>query len=364
MPRILVIDDEATLREAIVDQLQFEGMDVIVAADGREGVEQALRNIPDAIICDISMPELDGYEVLQILRGYPQTATIPFIFLTARAAHKYQRQGMELGADDYLVKPFTKNELLAAVRARLDRHETYYRDLENARKALMHAIKHELRTPLTGIVVANDLIEQNLNNMDPQYLQNLSQIIRSGSQRLQHVVEQIVWKLQIDSSALTAGLIAEKGYPLFLNDLIRISVTTARKYALHNKDLPIEFDDNDFLVSIFCMRDALKVAFSEIIINALSFSNPNGTVRIKGSHDNKIVTVVVADEGRGMPQPMINNAFEPFTQINREKYEQQGVGLGLWLARSIVALHNGQIVIESIEGKGTSVSISLPVSEG
>lgn len=363
MPKILVIDDEATLREAIADQLQFEGLDVLVAADGKEGVEQALKNSPDAIICDISMPELDGYEVLQILRGYPQTATIPFIFLTARAAHKYQRQGMELGADDYLVKPFTKNELLAAVRARLDRRNTYFRELEGAKKALMHAIKHELRTPLTGILVANDLIEQNINTMDPQYLQSLTQIIRSGSQRLQHVVEQIVWKLQLDTGGLTPELVAEKGYVLLLSDLIRIAIANARKYALNNSDLAIEFDDADFMVSVFCIRDALKVAFSEIIINALMFSNPDGKVMITAQRSNGSILITITDQGRGMPTPLIPDAFEPFTQLDRETFEQQGIGLGLWLARALIDIHKGTVNIQSKERVGTSVHISLPISQ-
>jgi signal transduction histidine kinase len=319
--------------------------------------------VPDAIICDISMPELDGYEVLQILRGYPQTATIPFIFLTARAAHKYQRQGMELGADDYLVKPFTKNELLAAVRARLDRRNTYFRELEGAKKALMHAIKHELRTPLTGILVANDLIEQNINTMDPQYLQSLTQIIRSGSQRLQHVVEQIVWKLQLDTGGLTPDLVAEKGYVLLLSDLIHLAIGSARKYALNNSNLPIEFNDADCMVSVFCIRDALKVAFAEIIVNALMFSNPEGVVSITAKQSDGYIAVTITDQGRGIPAPLIEGAFEPFTQLNRDTFEQQGIGLGLWLARALIQIHKGAITIQSREGTGTSVHVSLPISE-
>ena len=115
---ILVIEDEAGLREEIVSWLRFEDHHVIAAENGRQGVELAVVNTPDLIISDIMMPEMDGYEVLRVLQAEPSTALIPFVFLSAKADRRSVRYGMDLGADDYLTKPFTREELLNAINAR------------------------------------------------------------------------------------------------------------------------------------------------------------------------------------------------------------------------------------------------------
>ncbi len=124
MTMILVIEDEAPIRDKIVTVLKYENYDVIDAANGREGVVLAQENRPDLIICDVLMPDLNGYSALQALRKDPDTSVIPVIFLTAAASRAEMRKGMELGADDYITKPYTVVELLAAVRTRLERQET------------------------------------------------------------------------------------------------------------------------------------------------------------------------------------------------------------------------------------------------
>ena len=124
MTMILVIEDEAPIRDKIVTVLKYENYDVIDAANGREGVVLAQENRPDLIICDVLMPDLNGYSALEALRKDPDTSVIPVIFLTAAASRAEMRKGMELGADDYITKPYTVVELLAAVRTRLERQET------------------------------------------------------------------------------------------------------------------------------------------------------------------------------------------------------------------------------------------------
>jgi DNA-binding NarL/FixJ family response regulator len=123
MKRILVIEDEPQTRANLATILDMEGYKAITAANGRLGIERATAELPDLILCDVSMPEMDGYAVLQALRGQPATAGIPFIFLTAKGDKKEQRAGMNLGADDYLVKPTSATDLLAAIAARLAREQ-------------------------------------------------------------------------------------------------------------------------------------------------------------------------------------------------------------------------------------------------
>ncbi|MES2809479.1 MAG: response regulator [Bacteroidota bacterium] len=127
--KVLIIEDNDDIRENVVEILALAGYDVHDASNGKTGVELATKTLPDIILCDIMMPELDGYGVLYMLNKNPDTATIPFIFLTAKAERVDLRKGMEMGADDYLTKPFDDMELLNAIEVRLKKKEqqqTYY----------------------------------------------------------------------------------------------------------------------------------------------------------------------------------------------------------------------------------------------
>jgi DNA-binding response OmpR family regulator len=124
MTKILVIEDELPIRSKIETILEYEGYDVLGAGDGIEGVKLAQAETPDLVICDVLMPEMNGYGALSALRSNANTAAIPVIFLTAAASRADMRKGMELGADDYITKPYTVDELLTAVRTRLLRRDT------------------------------------------------------------------------------------------------------------------------------------------------------------------------------------------------------------------------------------------------
>ncbi|MET4108326.1 response regulator [Hymenobacter sp. UYP22] len=121
MKTILLIEDSEFIRENTAEILELAGYAVLTAENGKLGVEQALARRPDLVVCDIMMPVLDGYGVLQIFNQHPQLSGVPFIFLTAKTERTDQRRGMELGADDYLTKPFDETELLSAIRGRLGR---------------------------------------------------------------------------------------------------------------------------------------------------------------------------------------------------------------------------------------------------
>jgi CRP-like cAMP-binding protein/CheY-like chemotaxis protein len=121
--KVLVIEDNNDIRENVVEILELAGYSVEAASDGRTGVDMALKNVPDIILCDIMMPELDGYGVLYLLNKNPETTAVPFIFLTAKAERVDLRKGMEMGADDYLTKPFDDIELLNAIESRLKKKE-------------------------------------------------------------------------------------------------------------------------------------------------------------------------------------------------------------------------------------------------
>ena len=164
MKKILVIDDEEWLREMIQLALQQRGFQVIEAANGADGIEMARKELPDLILCDINMGKVDGYLTLSSLRNEAPTAAIPFILMTGLADNAGMRHGMELGADDYLPKPFTTDGLYAAVDARLKKAQTVRdeaeRKLAHLRDNISLMMPHEMRTPLNGILSNAELLAQ------------------------------------------------------------------------------------------------------------------------------------------------------------------------------------------------------------
>ncbi|NET02072.1 MAG: EAL domain-containing response regulator [Sphaerospermopsis sp. SIO1G1] len=131
MAKILVIEDEESVRENLLDLLTAEEFETVVADNGEIGLNLAIRELPDLILCDMMMPELDGYGVLKALRKQPLTATIPFIFLTAKSAKSDFRQGMDMGADDFLTKPFTRAELLSAIINKIKKYENFRKHFQD-----------------------------------------------------------------------------------------------------------------------------------------------------------------------------------------------------------------------------------------
>lgn len=142
--KILVIEDEDAIREGIAELLTQEDFEVVQAENGPEGVQKAIKEQPQLVLCDIVMPGMDGYQVLEFLRQTPDTSLIPLIFLTARSSHEEYREGMKLGADDYLIKPFTNQELLETVRTRLERQSLLIQRFSSELKEL-NSLKKNLK---------------------------------------------------------------------------------------------------------------------------------------------------------------------------------------------------------------------------
>ena len=156
--KILVIEDDPRLRENIFEILEAEGYEVDFAENGLIGIEKVEKFLPDLIISDIMMPEVNGFEVLEKLLDSPKTASIPFIFLTAKVEVDSLRRGMNLGADDYIFKPFHIEDLLNAVKRRLSKKEIYNTKIKEMQEQIALKIPHELRTPLVPILGYSEMI--------------------------------------------------------------------------------------------------------------------------------------------------------------------------------------------------------------
>jgi len=170
MKKILVIEDEELVRENILELLDAEGLAGIGATNGYKGIDLAKVEKPDLIICDVMMPGLDGYSVLKALRQESNFATTPFIFLTAKAAKADFRQGMELGADDYLTKPFTRAELLGAIATRFKKQQQYRSELEQAKDQLDYLMHHDSLTNLPNQLSLREQFKQIKSNHEQQLM--------------------------------------------------------------------------------------------------------------------------------------------------------------------------------------------------
>jgi diguanylate cyclase (GGDEF)-like protein len=170
MTKILVIEDEELLRANTIQILEFEDFHAIAAENGLMGLQLAQEQIPDLILCDVMMPELDGYAVLSALRQNPATAGIPFIFTTAKSSKADLRQGMELGADDFLTKPFTADELLAAIATRLKKQvaitQHYTTELKQAEEKLNYSVYYDGLTNLPNQLLLRKRLNQLLIQAD------------------------------------------------------------------------------------------------------------------------------------------------------------------------------------------------------
>ncbi|MGB3532279.1 MAG: response regulator [Microcoleaceae cyanobacterium] len=177
-PKILVIEDEEDIRENIEDILELSEYQAIAAENGKIGLILALSHSPDLIICDIMMPELDGYGVVKALREQPETENIPVIFLTAKVEHSDRRMGMELGADDYLTKPFLPQELLKAIEVRLKRQAMYQSQIQTAQHQTKDSQKEaqKIQLDLDKRQQMLDVKDKLLNNLIEELTSPISSI--------------------------------------------------------------------------------------------------------------------------------------------------------------------------------------------
>jgi signal transduction histidine kinase len=364
--KILVIEDEPSIRQFLVDICiklgKFEAQGV---ENGVVGIQKAREYLPDLIICDIMMPGLDGYGVLEALRNDPAFSTAQFILLTARAERTSMRRCMELGADDYIVKPFSTAELLSAINARLKRQaaiaEASVKSLQETRRKFMQLVTHELRTPIISINTAVEIVSRQAGQLSPEQFNDLVEAFSMGGKRLSRLIDQIVFITQLDNGLLTQDAIKESGLPVQFWNILTVAVDLARRFAYRHPDVRVRLDERDIQAQVWCDKMALKHALAELITNALSFSPENEEVTVSQWEADNYLWVTILDAGPGITPDELSRVLDGFYQVRRETKEQQGMGVGLSLARRIIEAHSGALEVLSVPGKGTQIQIKLPV---
>ncbi|MFN8561991.1 MAG: response regulator [Anaerolineae bacterium] len=363
MKKILVVEDAHSLRKDILEMLGFEGFEAFGAENGLIGVERAREHLPDLIICDIMMPEMDGYGVLEELRKDPTTATIPFIFLTARTDRTDMRQGMELGADDFLTKPFHAAELLATVRTRLRKRELEKelaeRQMEHLRDNIMMALPHELRTPLNVILGFSDLLMTDCELMDAERIGEMSRHINLSALRLYRLIENFLiythTELMMTDHRQLQYL--KNNYSIYPRSTIEHSAGQKAQQVERRDDLQLEVEDTE---AVGIGEDYLRKIIEEMVDNGFKFSTAGTPVCVTASVEDGYYVISVTNEGRGMTSEQIAQVGA-YMQFERRIHEQQGAGLGLIICKRLSELHGGGINIESVPGYKTTTTVRLPL---
>lgn len=368
MTRVLIIDDDLEVRDQVATTLLAAYYETYTAVDGQDGVTKALALLPDLIICDMMMPQMNGQEVLAELRQHPETATTPFIFLTAVDTRDSVRESMNLGADDYLFKPFQVNELLKTVSARLHHHQQIVssaeQQLEEIKLRLARTITHELRTPV-GLVAASlqMLTWNNDDKFSPQTL-DLIDTMTSGTTRLAHCVEQMVFATYLTTGVYSAEVIAEHAFAVEIGELLTAAHKLAKQFTIRpSNDVTVNLNLQTDALYVKAETGALKQALAELISNALAFSPSQGVVRINYKRVENEIRITITDSGAGFEEAKLKEAMAWFGQVDRDVKEQQGMGMGLPLANQLIAIHKGTLEVHSIVGKGTQAVITLPLVE-
>ncbi|MGJ5631775.1 hybrid sensor histidine kinase/response regulator [Nostoc sp. CALU 1950] len=365
MNTILIIEDEPQVRGNIQEILQLSDFETLIAANGKIGLEIAQSKLPDLIICDIMMPELDGYSVLSALRKNEATINIPLIFVTAKAERSDFRQGMDFGADDYLTKPFTPEELLNAIASRLDKHASVERQtqakLDELRMNIAHSLPHELNTPLNGILGMSQLLIESCSVMPDSEEVEIAELIYKSANRLNALVQRFLLYSDLElisKNPEKVRQIQEKKDKCLAEKIISEIALKKATENCRQKDLKLDIQESPVQLP----QENFSILIEELLENSFKFSLPSSKIQVTSKIEGNKFNLYVIDNGKGIAIEEINK-IGAFVQFNRKLWEQQGSGLGLAIVQHIVKLYGGEFTITSIPEKGTTVSVSLPCEE-
>lgn len=362
-PRILLVEDNEELRGFVARRLSAR-YQVEEAADGAAGLAAARKSAPDLIVSDVMMPVMDGHELCRQLRADPALATVPVILLTARAGSESIVEGLEVGADDYVVKPFALRELEARIAAHL-RAKEMERHLHERESRLVaigqmtSSVVHDLRNPLTLLKGYADLAHRLAVRGGETVIAEELEQVRAASDRLRRMIEEI---LDFARGGTPRLLLETLPARRFLDQVL-----TPLAADLEERGIPTEvhlrLDDE---VRITLDRDRMQRVLENLLKNAreavTSGGAGGGARRVflaAWVEEGDALAIRVADTGPGIPEELAGHLFEPFATTGKN----QGTGLGLVTVRNLVKAHGGEIRVETAAPEGgAAFTITLPLT--
>jgi two-component system sensor histidine kinase/response regulator len=350
MKLILLIDDDEGVRFTFGGVLRGHGYGVIESASGDAGLELARQQKPDLILTDINMPGGDGQALLHHIRSDEELSGTQVVLMTGRPDMVSPRRGMAQGADDFLVKPITGEDLLTCMEARLKRGELHWRVedrvLAGLRSSMTSQLPHEFITPLAGILGLSEILKSDFASLSDGEMQEFHNDIHQSALRLQRTVKNYLLMLELEpgpgseaAATLPPPLPFEKA-----KESITQGVNSAVDRHGRKEDITVHIEKN----SICANASDLTHIVEELVDNALKFSRTGSPIEVRLESDG---VLLVTDSGRGMLPEEIEK-IGAFRQFDRKKYEQQGLGLGLILVQRLAARNGATLALMSLPERG------------
>ncbi|BAY35151.1 multi-sensor signal transduction histidine kinase (plasmid) [Nostoc carneum NIES-2107] len=355
VPHVLIVDDNADMRDYLTSILS-EYVEVEAVADGAAAIAAVNQRVPDLVLSDVMMPGLDGFELLQALRADARTKEVPIILLSARAGEESVIEGLQAGADDYLIKPFSATELVTRVNAYLQmaqlRSEALRseRTINRRKDEILSTVSHELNTPLVAILGWTRLLRSSPPS-SAMLWKALESIERNATLQAKLVQDLL------DISRITAGKIHLNLEPVALQGVIDQAIATVRQ--CETKDIHLDCQLAAAPTIVQGDPERLQQIILNLLTNAVKFTPTGGRIAVSLQTDENQADIIVSDTGCGIDSDFLPYIFDTFRQADGVK---KGLGLGLAIARSLVELHGGTIHAQSPGvGQGATFIVKLPL---
>ena len=348
----------------LMSAILFRGRhEVDTAHNGESGLKMVATGRYDLILCDVSMRGLNGYAVLSRVRAMPESAHTPVVLVTGMADLKGMREGMKLGADDYLPKPFTVTELLSVVRTRLEKAKSLRKEAEDRAHSLRSHISlmlpQDLLNPLTGILGLAGILCDEAETISQKEAVEIAHDIQRSGEKLNRQINNFLIYSQIELlSADPARIQAMRSsQPTAVGRLLAdVARNAARK---HGREGDVTVVPGDVRVAMSAQN--FEKLVGEIVDNALKFSTPGSVVRIEAGSNDSVATISVSDDGEGMA-PGALEGIRSSGKMERFSAQQAHAGLGLAIALRLPEIHNGRVYLGERTSPGTTVCVELPVA--
>jgi signal transduction histidine kinase len=369
----LLVDDLEENLLSLESLLRRDGLVLIKARSGTEALELLLQYDVALAILDVQMPEMDGYELAELMRGTERTRRVPIIFLTAGTADRQRRfRGYETGAVDFLIKPiepdilrskaavffelYQQRHQIAAQRDELKAYAGALMEADRRKDEFLATLAHELRNPLAPIRNGLDILRA--SPMAP----NAEEIREVMDRQLSHLV-RLVDDL-LDVSRVRQGKIELRREQIALSDILKTAVEASNPLITAGRhELLLDLPDAPVWLDADLTR--LSQVVSNLLNNAAKYTPEGGKIVLLARRDRDEVLITVSDNGVGIPSAMLPQVFDLFTQVRDNLHRSHGgLGIGLALVKQLVEMHDGAIAAESAgPGKGSAFRLRLPVAE-
>ena len=354
---VMVIDDNLVNLQLTGKALKDEGYFIILAQDGKSGIEQLNTQIPDLILLDIMMPEMDGIEVCRFIKANEKWKDIPIIFLTAKNQTEDHVEGFYAGGVDYIIKPFKKEELLARVKNHIDLagSRKIIFEMNRNREKLFGIIAHDIRSPFASIIQTIEAVNSGFITVDSpdfkEIINNLEIRVRETNTLLESLLE---WtKMQSETIQM---VFEEVNLYALLCSCIRLFEANAK-----NKNISVSLK-SDSELTLYCDEISMHAVFRNLISNAIKFTPQGGSIDVSVNPNGKSVEIIVEDTGVGMPEIVLKKVFESGTHyVSIGTNQEKGTGLGLTIVKDFIIKNHGEIKADSTVGKGTKIKVTFPV---